>query len=792
MADNLRNLESFMKGLKKFFGSLVMKITGRVEVSNLPEVQEVFVNNQAPHIEFDYSHFSELQKGLEASLMEVIKGLKSVEATASGNKPEKAKADLIKALTAIRKELSVKPEDKTHLVTNKIDQLIKAIPTIEKVNFEPILEELRAVQDGIKFFENFTKYDEVKTRMNEKQFEDLVKAVKAGAATAVGGGGQGNTTAADVVTVDNVNPNGLTTAANSQPVVEASDSAVNTSLATIAGDTTSLDGKDFATSAKQQTDALTDTELRASDVAVTLDGEEVTTNADSSDIDANNSTTTPLGISGVFTGTGVDLDGYSSVAITLHADVDSATDGMDFQFSTDNTNWDDLYKFTMDVSSSNTRRFQFPVCARYFRVVYTNGTSAQSTFRVQTVLHRTNILTSIHRFGDTITADRSAQVVKSGLVGQDAIAGDFKAVKTYDAAGSFTGLLVIPVDTNANPWEILTTQQDNLANTSNGLVGTSLLYGFDGSTWDRLRGDSTNGLLVNLGSNNDVDINDISKGTQTNDVKITLDSEVVAASQSGTWNINDISGIVSLPTGAATAAKQLPDGHNVTVDNAAGASAVNVQDGGNSLTVDATNLDIRDLTDASDSVKIGDGTETANVNASNELQVRDDDANTDLDTIAGAVAGTEMQVDVVASLPAGTNNIGDVDVLTQPARDRTTDNQGVALQTDAIMNDTTALTPKYAVIDDATSGNNTIVAAVAGKKIRVLQWALVCAGAVTVRWEDGASGTALTGQMQFAANSGMNSGFCPVGHFETTANTLLNLELSAATSVDGWLVYVEI
>lgn len=36
--------------------------------------------------------------------------------------------------------------------------------------------------------------------------------------------------------------------------------------------------------------------------------------------------------------------------------------------------------------------------------------------------------------------------------------------------------------------------------------------------------------------------------------------------------------------------------------------------------------------------------------------------NTSLGTIAGAVAGTEMQVDVVAALPAGNNNIGDVDV----------------------------------------------------------------------------------------------------------------------------------
>jgi hypothetical protein len=41
-------------------------------------------------------------------------------------------------------------------------------------------------------------------------------------------------------------------------------------------------------------------------------------------------------------------------------------------------------------------------------------------------------------------------------------------------------------------------------------------------------------------------------------------------------------------TGLATSAKQLADGHNVTVDNSTGAAAVNVQDGGNTLTVDGT------------------------------------------------------------------------------------------------------------------------------------------------------------------------------------------------------------
>jgi len=145
-------------------------------------------------------------------------------------------------------------------------------------------------------------------------------------------------------------------------------------------------------------------------------------------VDTNNSTTTPLGGSATYTGTGTDMLGYAAVAITLYADVDSATDGMTFQFSTDNTNWDDIYTFTMDVSASDTRRFQFSVTAQYFRVVYTNGGGAQSAFRVQTILHTVDIDTSIHRLVDNVSPDRSANVVKSALIAQAAGSGNFVPV----------------------------------------------------------------------------------------------------------------------------------------------------------------------------------------------------------------------------------------------------------------------------------------------------------------------------------------------------------------------------
>ena len=92
-------------------------------------------------------------------------------------------------------------------------------------------------------------------------------------------------------------------------------------------------------------------------------------------------------------------------------------------------------------------------------------------------------------------------------------------------------------------------------------------------------------------------------------------------------------------------------------------------------------------------------------------------------------------------------------------------------------------------VDHATSGNNEIVAAVTGKKIRVLSMLMIAAGTVNARFESGADGTALTGQMPLVANSGFSATYNSNGWFETAAGESLNLELSAAISVDGVLNY---
>ena len=99
---------------------------------------------------------------------------------------------------------------------------------------------------------------------------------------------------------------------------------------------------------------------------------------------------------------------------------------------------------------------------------------------------------------------------------------------------------------------------------------------------------------------------------------------------------------------------------------------------------------------------------------------------------------------------------------------------------------------RRAAIDVAVNGDNTLVAAVTGRAIRVVSVVLVPAAAVTIRFESGAGGTALSGQMNLAAYDIFVLSRNEDGWFETASGALLNLELSGAVSVDGALTYVEV
>ena len=102
-------------------------------------------------------------------------------------------------------------------------------------------------------------------------------------------------------------------------------------------------------------------------------------------IDTGNSSTTPLGVSGVFTGTAIDITNYATVSVLVASDVAAATGGFSFQFSNDGTNWDHSHNFDF---AGGSLSYNISAEAKYFRLVYTNSTVAQTYFRLQTVLRR--------------------------------------------------------------------------------------------------------------------------------------------------------------------------------------------------------------------------------------------------------------------------------------------------------------------------------------------------------------------------------------------------------------------
>lgn len=102
----------------------------------------------------------------------------------------------------------------------------------------------------------------------------------------------------------------------------------------------------------------------------------------------NNSTDVALGSSETFTGLGDECLDYSSVTIMTYSDVASASSGVKVQFSSDGTNWD--YE-DLQTASVGANSFAFSTVARYVRVVYINGTSVQSEFRLITVFHKSRV-----------------------------------------------------------------------------------------------------------------------------------------------------------------------------------------------------------------------------------------------------------------------------------------------------------------------------------------------------------------------------------------------------------------
>lgn len=121
-----------------------------------------------------------------------------------------------------------------------------------------------------------------------------------------------------------------------------------------------------------------------------------------------NSSTAALTGNSVFTGTSESSLAYAAISIEVFSDQASATNGLSIQQSQDGTNWD--IKDTFSVSASTSFQTTVNVVGQYFRIVYTNGSTNQGTFRLQTVKMVFN-----QAYPRTLTAAGNFKVDGSGV-----------------------------------------------------------------------------------------------------------------------------------------------------------------------------------------------------------------------------------------------------------------------------------------------------------------------------------------------------------------------------------------
>jgi hypothetical protein len=144
------------------------------------------------------------------------------------------------------------------------------------------------------------------------------------------------------------------------------------------------------------------------------------TNLPSTGVSSAQSTNTLLGISGVFNAAGPisSTQGFSAVALTVKSDVVSASMGVVFQWYADAAGTRLVKEGTFTYGTPNIGiGFSVPVQGPYFRVKYTNGITAQTSFEFLVQFFVDAPPPDVVAVSDTITGNNAAQIVKANIVG---------------------------------------------------------------------------------------------------------------------------------------------------------------------------------------------------------------------------------------------------------------------------------------------------------------------------------------------------------------------------------------
>jgi hypothetical protein len=368
----------------------------------------------------------------------------------------------------------------------------------------------------------------------------------------------------------------------------------------------------------------------------------------------------------------------------------------------------------------------------------TAGTASTDVITVQGIASMTALKVDGSAVTQPVSGTVTANLSATDNAVLDDIASDTEAIKT-SLAGTLTvtggggGTEYTEDVATANPIVGTATmiERDDALTTVTPIEGDNIgLRGTaEGALWtqdfnsDGILADTTaiktsletaGGQLVNLGANNDVTITGTATVSATNlDIRDLTNTDVVTAELSAVDNavLDTIAAkdFATQTTLAAMNAKMVTgtDIGDVTINNASGASAVNIQDGGNTITVDGTvavtNSDITSIKTA-------------------------------VEVIDNAISGNEMQVDV----------------LTMP----TTNTKGLPSDIDINGSNANHADKYYTNAGAVTDG--IVWSPAAGKRWHVLTLYINVSAAATVTLEDDlAGGDVARWKGELAANSGV-------------------------------------
>jgi hypothetical protein len=249
---------------------------------------------------------------------------------------------------------------------------------------------------------------------------------------------------------------------------------------------------------------------------------------------ASNSTTSPLGSGAVFTGAPFEILKYSVVNVGLISNVASATNGVKLEVSPDGINWDHSHSTTY--SGGSGTGYIFNCEFKYARVVYTNGASAQSFFRLQTIVKKNFTKQSLYTIDQVVNGNMFVELGKNVIIGKSTAGG-----------GSF-------VDVKVNPSGALAVEASLAAGTNNiGDVDVLTLPSIPAGNNNIGDVDIASMPSIPAGNNNigDVDIASMPVSFNSGIIDSTTQRVVIASDQ--TVPISAAS--LPLPSGAATDAK---------------------------------------------------------------------------------------------------------------------------------------------------------------------------------------------------------------------------------------------